>query len=59
VIRDIQIYQNTKYSFQEVKFLSDSLSYFESLKSDEELYQRSLIIEPRELKKKTKTQIKE
>jgi hypothetical protein len=59
VIRDIQIYQNTKYHFQEVKFLCDSLNNFDSLKNDEELYQKSLIIEPKEIKKKTKTQIKE
>eukprot|EP01080_Neovahlkampfia_damariscottae_P003929 gene3929-7139_t len=59
VIREIQTYQNTKYYFHDVPSLVEYLKSFNGLKSDEELYQKSLVIEPREPKKtkKTKTQI--
>ena len=59
VIRDIQTYQNTKYYFNEVSILIDWLNNIDdsNLKNDEELYQKSLIIEPRISKKIKGTKI--
>jgi len=49
VIRDMQTYQNEKYIFQEVKELREALTSIQTL-SDKDMYEQSLIIEPKEKK---------